>query len=75
MRGILVLALLLLVACATGDGKPASESKGRSGTSLVPAAIQARSTNYKLVGTVTVGNGWTSSPRYTKAGGVVGATQ
>ena len=68
------MAALLLVACATGD-RPAPESKGRTATSLVPGAIQARSTNYKLVGTVTVGNGWTSSPRYTKAGGVVGATQ
>ena len=80
MRGKLGLWLALAVAaCASGDlkdDKPQpTTSAGRQGTAIVPAAVQARSTNYKLIGTVTVGNGWASSSRFTKHGGIVGATQ
>jgi hypothetical protein len=79
MRGIqagIVLALAL-AACASGetnDNKP-STTTGRTGTSIVPGAVQAKSAKYKMVGTVTIGNGYTSSTSYTKHGGIVGATQ
>lgn len=81
MRGIIGLALALAIAgCASGDMKgetkpPPAASTGHPGMANVPAAIQARSAKYKLVGTVTIGNGWTSSPQHTKHGGIVGATQ
>ena len=79
MRGTIAILLALAIAgCASGEapgGNKPSTTTGRQGTSLVPGAIQARSTKYKLVGSVTVGNGWTSSSRFTKHGGIVGATQ
>lgn len=82
MRGIYRIALALAFAgCASGDMKgdntkpPPAASTGRPGMATVPAAIQARSAKYKLVGTVTIGNGWSSSTQFTKHGGVVGATQ
>jgi len=79
MRGTIGILLALAIAgCASGEapgGNKPNVSTGRQGTSLVPGAIHARSTKYKLVGSVTVGNGWTSSSRFTKHGGIVGATQ
>lgn len=77
MRGLICLGFALLAACASGEpGKPEPVAKtGKAGQALVPGAVKARSAKYKLVGTVTVGNGWTSSPEHTKHGGIVGATQ
>lgn len=78
MRVLHGIALTLaLAACASGEvnGDKGSARSGRTGTATVPAAVQARSANYKMIGTVTVGNGWTSSPSFTKHGGIVGATQ
>ncbi len=80
MRGTIGILLALAIAgCASGEApggnKQPNVSSGRQATSLVPGAIQARSAKYKLVGSVTVGNGWTSTSRFTKHGGIVGATQ
>jgi hypothetical protein len=79
MRGTIGILLALAIAgCASGEtpgGNKQPVATGRQATSLVPGAIQARSAKYKLVGTTTVGNGWTSTPRFTKHGGIVGATQ
>ena len=57
------------------DGPTAQPPPGVPGRQVVPAAIKARSTNFKLVGTVTPGDSSGSSPGYTHHGGVVGATQ
>lgn len=84
MRGILALTFAL-AACASGTTKAqddagttppdAAVSAGKPGSRIVPAAIKAKSSKYKLVGTLTVGDGRTASPEYIKNGGVVGVTQ
>lgn len=85
----LVLALTLLLAgCAKGssttpqdDAGPqptpdaAVVTSGNTGTKLVPGAIKASSPKYKLIGTLTVGDGRTASEQHIKNGGVVGGTQ
>lgn len=87
MRRFLALTLLL-AACASGTPKAQDDAgtpppdapvvpppSGKTGARLVPAAIKAKSANYKMVGTLTVGDGRTTSANHVKNGGVVGATQ
>lgn len=76
-----------LAACASGSTKAQDDastepdapvvqpSNGKAGSRIVAGAIKASSPKYKMVGTLTVGDGRTSSAKFTKNGGVVGVTQ
>ncbi len=84
----LMLALGGTTACATGNNADdagafdaalpsidAAPGSVRVTSSSSAGGVQARSPNYKLVGTVNMGGGNAASPNYKLRGGVVGSSQ
>jgi hypothetical protein len=79
MRKIAV-SIVLLCSCAKAevakpDGAGSATAAGRTGQGLVAGGVVAKSARYKLIGTLTSGQGTTSSTHYEQRGGVIGATQ
>jgi hypothetical protein len=83
-RIMILLSLSLALGCANaskassadGGGSDAGvAATGRTGHGFVAGGIVAKSASYKLIGTLSSGQGSTSSAHYTQHGGVVGATQ
>ena len=80
MRDFTLLFVLALVCgCATADRSSHDGSAGsagaRQGHAFVAGGVVAKSASYKLIGTLTSGQGTASSANYTQRAGVVGATQ
>jgi hypothetical protein len=74
MRSLVLACALALGATSCGDNLQPAPGAHR-GNATVAGAVTARSANYKLIGTVSSNPGTSSSSRFTKRGGVVGATQ
>jgi hypothetical protein len=82
------LALALAAGACGGDDTPGQAdaatqpdasmppaARGHEGSGFVAGGVKSQSQNYKLVGTVTSGDGTSSSPNHQQRGGVVGSTQ
>ncbi len=80
-RFVLLLSLACGCANATmktapdGAGSNANTPTGRSGHGFVAGGVVAKSASYKLIGTLSSGQGTGASAHYTQHGGVVGSTQ
>ena len=83
-----ISSLLLALACgcanagkaAPGDAGAGSdagpiEPMARAGHGFVAGGVVAKSASYTLIGTLTSGQGTSSSANYTQRAGVLGATQ
>jgi hypothetical protein len=74
----LSLAFVFLFSCANAE-KPSHDANGsggaRRGYGIVAGGVVAKSASYKLIGTLSSGQGTSSSAHYTQRAGVVGATQ
>jgi hypothetical protein len=79
----LVLLLSLASGCANatmksapdGAGSDMTKPTGRTGHGFVAGGVVAKSASYKLVGTLSSGQGTGASAHYAQRGGVVGSTQ
>jgi hypothetical protein len=89
-RIILLLSLSLAFGCANagkssaddggigpGSGSDAgpSQAMGRAGHGFVAGGVVAKSARYKLIGTLSSGQGTSISTHYTQHSGVLGSTQ
>jgi hypothetical protein len=79
MREIAV-SIVLLCACAKGevakpDGAGSASAAAHAGHGFVAGGVVAKSAKYTLIGTLTAGQGTSSSTHYVQRGGVIGATQ
>jgi hypothetical protein len=75
----LSFGFVLVCGCASADRPSHDASAGsagaRQGHGFVAGGVVAKSASYKLIGTLTSGQGTASSAHYTQRAGVVGATQ
>ena len=76
---ITLLSLALACGCANAsmkaDGGQGSGAKGHTGNGFVAGGVVGTSAHYKLIGTLSSGQGTASSAHYAQHGGVVGTTQ
>jgi hypothetical protein len=75
----LALLFVLVCGCANAERSSHDASGGsggaRQGHAFVAGGVVAKSASYKLIGTLTSGQGTGSSAHYKQRAGVVGATQ